>query len=417
MAKKKIDNPAELFAYIGSFLSARPRERSAPMAQSMFAGSAMAIPMEDIEVPIKPNEKKPRKPLFSSFGGARFSIKDQVFFAKRLSFLIDAGVSLSEALHIMREQASGRAQTRMLSQVVDDVMSGQSLSRTFAKFPKVFSEFTVSIVKIGESSGTLSNSLSYLADELKKKQMLRRKLVSAFVYPAVISVATLGITAFLMLYLFPKIMPIFISLHTKLPLTTRIVMGASVFLQHWGLAALAAFVLLMVVFLMVVKRVSSFHRMMDRLVLALPIVGSVIQYYNVANTSRTLGLLLKSGIKLSEATVITAETTRNLVYRREFLALSQVINRGERMSAYVNKSKAEFPTIFGHMLAVGERSGSLSETLIYLAELYEHEVDEFTKNISTLIEPALMVVMGLVVGFIAVSIITPIYGITQNLHG
>ncbi|HVV39078.1 MAG TPA: type II secretion system F family protein [Candidatus Paceibacterota bacterium] len=419
MSRKKIENPAELVAYIGSFLPSLPKRRPTASSGGMLAGSAMALPMEDIEIPAQPVEKKPRKPLFSglSLGGARFTLKDQVFFAKRLSFLINAGVPLIEGLHIMRDQSKGRAQRRMLERVIEDVSSGQTLSKSFAKFPKVFGDFTVSILKVGESSGTLSQSLTYLAEELKKKQVLRRKMVGAFVYPAVITVATLGITAFLMLYLFPKIMPIFASLHTQLPLSTRMVMGTSVFLQHWGVAAMFGFIVFIIVLLICVKKISRFHLFMDGLVLRLPVVGSVVRYYNVANTSRTFGLLLKSGIKLSEATVITAETTRNLVYRRQFNHLTEVVNRGERLSAYLRRHEAQFPTIFGHMVAVGERSGSLSETLVYLSELYEHEVDEFTKNISTLIEPALMIVMGLVVGFIAISIITPIYGITQNLHG
>ena len=351
-----------------------------------------------------------------SFVAPRFSLKDQVYFAKRLSFLITAGVPLVEGLSIMREQARGKGRITMLTRVVADVSSGQSLSRSFSKFPKVFSDFTVSIVRVGESSGTLSASLSYLADELKKKQILRRKLVGAFVYPAVITVATFGITAFLMLYLFPKIMPIFASLHTQLPLSTRIVMATSIFLQHYGLWAMLGLIGFLIIAGVVLKRSAAIHRFFDCLMLRLPIVGSILQYYNIANATRTLGLLLRSGIKLSEALPITAETTRNLIYRREFMSLSLVVERGERMSVYLAKRRAYFPDILSNMLAVGERSGSLCETLVYLSELYEHEVDEFTKNLSTLVEPALMIVMGLVVGFIAISIITPIYGITQNLH-
>ena len=351
-----------------------------------------------------------------SFGGNRLSLRDQVFFAKRLAFLINAGITLVEGLSIMREQGR-RGQRRVLDAILGDVMAGQSLSRSFGKFPKTFGKFTLSIIKVGESSGTLALSLTYLADELKKKQLLRRKLVSAFIYPALITVATLGITAFLMLYLFPKIMPVFASLHTTLPLSTRVVMATSVFFQHWGLMALLVTFVSVIVGAVLLKRSSWVHFSVDSLVLRLLVVGRVIQYYNVANATRTLGLLLKSGIKLSEALHITAETTGNLVYKREFFALAEVVNRGERMSTYLAKHRAVFPDVIAHMVAVGERSGTLSDTLVYLAELYEHEVDEFTKNLSTLIEPMLMIIMGVVVGFIAISIITPIYGITQNLHG
>jgi len=260
-------------------------------------------------------------------------------------------------------------------------------------------------------------SLTYLAEELKKKHILRRKLVSAFIYPALITVATLCITAFLMLYLFPKIIPVFTSLHIELPLTTRIVMSAIVFLEDWGVVALSISVVCAIICSIAFKRIVLFHLFVDRVVLWLPVVGTVVKYYNVANATRTLGLLLKSGVRVSEAMYITAETTKNLVYRKSFISLGEAVNRGERLSSYLVKHPGIFPDVIAHMVAVGERSGTLSETLVYLSELYEHEVDEFTKNLSVLVEPALMIVMGLVVGLIAISIITPIYGITQNLHG
>jgi general secretion pathway protein F len=352
-----------------------------------------------------------------SIGSPRLSLKDQAFFAKRLAFLINAGVTLVESFTMLRDQGRGKSQKKVFDSVLGDIAAGQSLSRSFGRFPKAFGDFTISIVKIGESSGTLAMSLAYLAEELKKKQALRRKLVGAFVYPGLIALATLGITAFLMLYLFPKIMPVFASLHTELPVSTRIVMGLSVFLQQWGFLVIPGFIAVPIIFFLACKHNRVFHTWVDRTVLRVPVAGAIIQYYNVANSTRTLGLLLKSGITLSGAIQITAETTRNLAYKREYAELVAVVNRGERISSYLAKRRAMFPDVISHMIAVGERSGTLSETLAYLSELYEHEVDEFTKNLSTLIEPALMIVMGIIVGFIAISIITPIYGITQNLHG
>ena len=148
----------------------------------------------------------------------------------------------------------------------------------------------------------------------------------------------------------------------------------------------------------------------------IPVLGRVMVSFNVANAARTMGLLLKSGITLSEALPIVADTTKNLVYKRQFVALCAVVNRGEKISTQLRRNRGLFPDIFSHMVAVGERSGTLSETLVYLSEMYEAEVEDFTKNLSTLIEPALMIFMGILVGFVAISIITPIYGITQNLH-
>lgn len=386
MKKVVIENPAELVNFV------RAGIKRHPITVPSLSGKGVTL------------------------GSPRLSLKEQVFFAKRLSFLINAGVTLVEGLSMMREQARGRSQKKMLDQVLADVMAGQSLSRSFGKFPRVFNDFTVSIVKVGESSGTLATSLEYLAEELKKKQILRRKVVSAFIYPALITAATFSITAFLMLYLFPKIMPIFTSLRAELPITTKIVMGGSIFLQHYGLVFLLSIIVVVIAVSVALKRSKKLHLWFDHMLLKLPVVGSVILYYNVANTTRTLGLLLKSGVRLSEAIIITGETTRNLVYRQQFEALAAVVNRGERISNHLKRHRGAFPDMLSHMIAVGERSGTLSDTLVYLSDMYDHEVDEFTKNLSTLIEPALMIVMGVIVGFIAISIITPIYGITQNLH-
>ena len=150
--------------------------------------------------------------------------------------------------------------------------------------------------------------------------------------------------------------------------------------------------------------------------LRIPILGELMRSYNLANATRTLGLLLQSGVTLSEALPLTADTTANLVYKAEFHKMAGYVHRGERMSSYLLTSTGLFPPIMNQLIAVGERSGSLSNTLVYLSEMYEVEVDDFTKNLSSVIEPAGRVIMGILVGFVAIAIITPIYGITQNLH-
>lgn len=356
-----------------------------------------------------------REKMGDAFSGG-FSLKAQTSFAKRLAFLMDAGVPVVEALHMLKEQAKIKSHISVLSVVVEDTASGQALSKSFGKFPKFFNDFAVSIIRVGESSGTLSQSLIFLADELKKRQALRQKVAGALVYPAVLTVATVGITAFLMMYLFPKIMPIFSSLHTELPLTTKIVIAISTFLQLWGLWLLVGIIAFFFLVGFLIKKFKSIRYFRDDMLVRMPFLGIMFRSFYVANISRTLGLLLKSGMRLSEALPVTAETTGNLVYKKLLNELGEGVLRGERISANVAKHSAYFPDMFAHLVAVGERSGSLSETLVYLSEMYDTEVDDFTKNLSTLIEPALMIVMGVIVGFIAISIITPIYGITQSLQ-
>jgi type IV pilus assembly protein PilC len=347
---------------------------------------------------------------------ARLSLKEQCFFAKRLSFLINAGTPLSESLEVLREQSHGRGLRVVLEQVTREVSGGQSLSKSLAGFPRVFGNFTISLVRVGEASGTLSANLEYLAEELKKRHALRAKVMSALLYPLIISLATLGIVAFLMLYLFPKLLPVFVSLHVELPLVTRVVIGVSHFLSQWGLAAALLCIATVVLFRVLINQNKTARAAFERVLLFLPIVGTMIRSFNIANGCRTLGLLLKSGIRLEEALVITADATHNLLFKKQYRRLSRGVARGEKMSVQLLHTRGLFPDMVTHMVSVGERSGSLPETLIYLSDLYDTEVDEFTKNISTLVEPLLMIVMGILVGFIAIAIITPLYGITQNLH-
>ncbi len=346
----------------------------------------------------------------------RLSTKEQMFFAKRLSFLIKAGVPILESLQMISSQTASRQSARVINTVFNDISNGSSLAKSLSRFPHIFGDFGINIIKIGESSGTLSTNLEYLADELKKRNSLHGKVVSAFIYPGIITLATLGITAFLMLYLFPKIMPIFTSLHMELPLTTKIVMATSVFLQSWGLVVIGVIIAACITISIFKKKNESFHFMFDQAVLSMPVLGPLLRYYNLANATRTLGLLLRGGVTLSEALPLTADTTQNLVFKAEYRKVAEAVHRGERMSSYLLTSPNLFPAVMSQLIAVGERSGNLSNTLVYLSEMYEAEVDDFTKNLSSLIEPALMVIMGILVGFVAISIITPIYGITQNLH-
>lgn len=344
------------------------------------------------------------------------NLKEQILFFKRLAFLCNAHIPLSEGLEVLSNQTVIRKQRSMLHAVLADVRAGQSLSRALGKYPKVFNGFSISLVAVGESSGTLATTLEYLADELKKKQILRSKVLGACMYPAVITIATLGITVFLILFLFPKITPIFKSLHAALPLSTRIVMSISGFLGQHGIWLLLGLALVATIAVAVLKRSRGARLLFDIAVLSTPLFGALMQSYSVSNSCRVLGLLLTNGISLPRAMLITAEATPSLAYRREFEAMHAAALRGERISSHM-EIQTLFPPTLCHMVAVGERTGTLAQTLIYVADIYSNEVDDTTKNISTLIEPALMVFMGVLVGFIAISIITPIYAITQNLHG
>ncbi len=345
----------------------------------------------------------------------RLSTQDKVLFAKRLAILVKAGIPILDGLQMLKKQATSKTAKEVWGQVVADVENGQFLSTSLGRYKKVFGEFAVNIIQIGEMSGTLQENLNYLAEELTKKQELKRKMVGALVYPIFIMVATLAISALLTIFIFPKILPVFASFKFELPLSTRALIFVSNIFVHYGIYIFLAVIAAIVGFFAALRN-ERFHFMVDRFVLRIPVFGRITQSYHMANFCRTLGLLLKSQIMIVQATTITANTLSNLAYKKELLDLAGKVTKGEKISTHLAENPKLFPPMVSQMIMVGETTGNLSETLLYVSELYEHEIDMLTKNLSTTLEPVLMIVMGAIVGFIAISIITPIYEITQHLN-
>lgn len=346
---------------------------------------------------------------------SKFSGKEQILFAKRMGFLMKAGVPILESLMLLKKQIKSKKANKIFEQIILDVSGGQFLSGSLAKFQGTFGDFAVNIIKVGEQSGILSQNLNYLAEELRKKQQMRRKILGALFYPVFIVAATLVLTLVLTVFVFPKVLPIFSSVNLDLPISTKILIFVSGFLIKYGFLLLPALVGASVGFVFLMKR-PKFKMLIERLILKIPLAGSISQNYYLSNFCRTLGLLLKGDCRLEAAIRTTAGATENLVYREEYEKLAAFVDKGGRISEYLERRSRLFPDMLSHMVAIGETAGNLSETFLYLADLYENEVDDLTKNLSALIEPVLMVFMGLLVGFVAISIITPIYAVTQKLR-
>ncbi len=345
----------------------------------------------------------------------KLSTKEQTLFAKRLAYLMRAGVPILDSLNLLKEQIQAKAGKELLRKIVADVANGQYLSTALSKFKNSFSGFFINIIRIGESSGILSDNLEYLAEELKKKDLLRRKILSAMFYPVFIVVATLGLVTLLTVIVFPKVLPIFTSINVPLPLSTRILIVVSKIFINYGWLLLLSLVIFIITFVILLRR-PSYKFAFQVFLLKLPLAGSIAKSYQLSNFCRTLGLLLKGDSRLQEAVAITATTMENLVYRRQLELLAVSVSRGEKISTMLSGKKDLFPDLVTHMVAVGETTGNLSDTFLYLAQIYEEDLDDITKNLSSLLEPVLMIFMGLMVGFVAISIITPIYSITQKLH-
>jgi type II secretory pathway component PulF len=358
------------------------------------------------------------KARVSSLGQApffmRFSIQEQIIFMKRLGMILRAGMPIMEGLHMLKDESRSRSSNYLFAHLVEVVAHGQPLSTGLSRFEKDFGSFCINIVRVGESSGTLHENLEYLAEELKRKQALRRKVLGSLMYPALIVFATVGIVVMLTVYIFPKILPIFASVKATLPLSTKILIAISGFISSYGWWVLGGIALLVVAFAFGM-RAPSFHLLADRVLLRLPIFGKLSQDYNLTNICRTLSLLLKSGAPLVPSLELVAASTSNLSYRREIERARESVLAGQRISEQFKGKTRLFPPMLAQMMVVGESTGNLSSTLDFLSHMYEEEIDEYTKRLTTLLEPVLMIVMGVIVGFIAISIITPIYSITQSL--
>jgi type II secretory pathway component PulF len=315
---------------------------------------------------------------------------------------------------LMLDVGGSHSSKYILRHIIEDVSRGTSLADALATFEYLVGAFTVNIIKVGEASGTLSGNLAYLAEELKKKDALRKKVLGALVYPAIIIIATVGISLILTVYIFPKISPIFQGFKHQLPLSTRILIALSSFLIHNGILFFVVLVGVCVglIFLM---RIPRMRRVTDQTILTLPIFGTLSRSYNLANITRTMSLLLNGDVHIVPALEIISKSTANTVYQDDLTRIADAVRHGKKLSMHMRECGDRFPALCTQMIAVGEETGDLAGSLMYVSDMYEEDINELTKNLATLIEPVLMIVMGIIVGFIAISIITPIYGITQDL--
>jgi type IV pilus assembly protein PilC len=351
--------------------------------------------------------------LVDILGIGKVTEETKVAFAKHMALMIRAGLPIDEAVRVLADQAQGRFQKTLLS-VLQAVESGRQLSDAFMQHPRVFTHLFVATVAAGEASGTLEESLEGLAVQLTKSYELRRKIRGAMIYPILVLAAAGGIGMGLSLFVLPRIISLFDSIQTELPLATRVLIWFSLFMKDHGVAAVTAFVVFIFVLAQILrsKPVLPFSH---AALLRMPIFGKLVRDYNLANFARVLGAMLRSGIPIGEAFGIAADTLRNVRYRKALLRVREGAETGVPASTILEEFPNLFPTIVTRMLEVGERSGKLEETFQYLAEFYEDEVDVATKNLSTILEPVLLIFIGLTVAYIAIAIITPIYNFIGNV--
>lgn len=335
-------------------------------------------------------------------------------FAKHLSVMLKSGLTISEALMIVYESSQGKFR-RIVRGVLHSVQSGNSLADSLKQYPRVFSSYISSTINAGEAAGTLDDDLENIALQLKKERELIAKIKGAMIYPTVILVAAFCLGLAITFLVLPKITPLFEGLKMELPLTTRGLIWFSHFVQESGLYLVIFVCFFIFIFIWFIKQ--NFAKPLTHFILLnTPLLSRIIKNANLSRIFRTLGSLLKSGLNIDEAFKITYESVDNIYFRRALQYSHQRIKKGSKLSNSLSHFKQLFPLMSIKMFNVGEKSGKLEETLFYLADFYEEEVDNSTKALSTAVEPLLLIFIGLVVGFLALSIITPIYNITGGVR-
>ncbi|NTW15631.1 MAG: type II secretion system F family protein [Candidatus Moranbacteria bacterium] len=342
-------------------------------------------------------------------------LKEKMVFARNLAVMISSGLVVSRAIKSLSLQTRNKTFRQLLSAVYEDIQAGKSLSEGLAKYPSVFSELFTSMVYVGEVSGNLEMVLGILALQLEKEHDLKSKVRGALMYPSVVLVAMIGIGFVMLTYILPSITGVFKDLGAELPPMTVFVMNMSDFLREHMILSLL---------IIVGAVVGSFlfgatdpgKRFFHFLTVRMPIFGPIAVKVNCARFSRIYSSLLRSGVSVVDGLAIVSKTLSNVYYKAALSEAIESVQKGKELSSVVAAHEELFPLLVSQILEVGEETGKTEVVLERLAEFYEGEVSQITANLSSIIEPLLMLVIGGAVGFFAVAMLTPMYSVLQNIQ-
>ncbi|MDF1498094.1 MAG: type II secretion system F family protein [Patescibacteria group bacterium] len=344
----------------------------------------------------------------------RVSIVDKMLFTRHLGVMLRAGLPFSRAVTVLAEQTSNAYFKDILLQVKEDIQKGNQLGSSLEKHPKAFNSLFVNMIRVGETSGNLEEVLDILYVQLKKDHQLTSKIKGAMMYPSVIVFAMVVIGALMMTYVIPSLLEVFTDAGVELPTSTKVILFVSNSFQNYGIYILIGTILSIYLFLKIIKT-NKGKRAFDYTLLHLPTIGKIISKVNMARFTRTLSSMIASGVPIVKALDIISETLGNVYYQDSIRESSAGVQKGVSLSEVIKKyDKLYFPLML-HMIEVGEETGTLQETLKQVAEFYEDEVEQITSNLSAIIEPVLMLVIGGGVGLFAVSIIQPMYSIMETM--
>jgi len=360
---------------------------------------------------IKEKQVSPLASLLNT--SRRISGKEISIFTRQLATMVGAGLPLPRALEVLTLQTTNPRFRKILSSSLRDVQSGTSLSSSFEKHEGIFPRVYISLIRAGEASGSLDKILLRLADNQEKQQEFRGKTKGALIYPAIVVAGMIGVFFMMMTFVIPKLTDMYKDLGADLPMPTKVLMSISDLFVHfwWGIILLA--VLGVFAFLRF-RRTDYGQRTVARLILRLPIVGPITTQSQLTELTRTLGLLIGSGVPILTALDVSKGALDNVLFRESIEVAAVSVEKGAPLSAAL-KNDPLFPPSVGRMVEIGEETGKMDEVLFKISKFFESEVDQSVKNLSTALEPIIMVLLGLMVGFLILAVILPIYSLAGQL--
>lgn len=345
---------------------------------------------------------------------ASVKLREKIIFARNLSSMIEAGIALSRAIEILERQTKNPKLQDVLHSISEEIKNGGTLSTGLKKFPNIFSPLFVAMVHAGEESGQLVETLGVVGKQLEQSYTLRKKIKGAMMYPSIVLIAMLIIGILMFIYVVPTLTSTFKEFDIELPTSTKVIMMVSDFLVAHTVSAVGLLVGIFVGAYFGLKTKVG-HKISDFTVLRIPIISGIVKEYNSAQTARTLSSLFASGVSVVEALTITEDVLQNSYYKAVLTKAKEVVQKGVPLSSIFAENERIYPALVSEMMMVGEETGKLAEMLEKIAVFYEEEVDAVTKDLSTVIEPFLMLFIASGVGFFAVSMISPMYKLTASI--
>jgi len=342
----------------------------------------------------------------------RISFNDIVDLTRQIAIMLNAGLTLVDCLEILKKQTTKSAMLELIENLEKDVKGGSNLSSALKRYPQYFSNLYISLVKSGEASGKLSDILLRLSENLEKQREFRGKIKGALIYPVILIVGMIAVMFIVVTFVIPKLLDLYKDFNINLPFTTKILMAVSSFTaKFWPLIILAVFGTVTIVnrFL----KTKQGKLILDTNLLKIPTLNNVIRISALVDSTRTLSILIGSGVSIMEALGIVIETTENIVFQQAFENIQKKVEKGVSLGTAMQQEHV-FPPILVQMTLVGEQTGKLDETLGRISHYFEMESEIAVKTLTTLIEPAILVFLGLGVGALVTSVITPIYQLTST---